>query len=296
MATRLMCAKVPRGHIARAPNKRLDLSASRALFANVQEGTDKLRLLRFITAARRREMEIQTTLDIDDLRSRLKLDYQVVMLMRSPLIIIEAYRNVDDLRARRDPVVSEAEGHLATHYRVDYNIKTLIGQGRYSNKTTVHFDLFANIDYPFEEPGCFVIDSPMPWSPHFYIGHTICLGPLWEQAEGNLLLGQLLVHVAKLLNFDEPEYAEANYGGYNPDAVEYWEKVLERQPITKNLRYPPLPDLVTAPPPPDEPTVKAFIKKKIIGTPTPAIRIRPAHQAQAEASRIRIRKPGANVE
>jgi hypothetical protein len=191
-------------------------------------------------------MESLRTLEPDDLCSRLKLDYQVVGLMRSPLFNVEAYRNVDDMRARRHTIMIEPEGHLATHYRVDYHIKTLIGCGSYGNRTAVHFDLLANNNYPFTEPSCFVIDSQMPWSPHFWRGYPICIGNGWEQANGKMLLGQLLVHIAKLLNFDEPAYEDPVYVGYNPDALEYWETALAREPITKNLNYPTLPDIVHA--------------------------------------------------
>ena len=228
-------------------------------------------------------------MELDDIQSRLKLDYQVVTMMRSPLMVVEGYRNVDDVKARRDTIMSEAEGHLATHYRVDYYIKTLIERGRYSNKTSVDFDLFANNNYPFVEPSCFVVDSEMPWSPHFWRGHPICIGPIWEHAEGNMLLGQLLVHIAKLLNFDEPA-REPGYEGYNGEAIEYWETVLGRQPITKNLRYPVLPDLVL------EPSVtagkhqsKSFVRKKVTGSPANLIRIRRGAPTEVEPAQIKIR-------
>ena len=239
-------------------------------------------------------MEIKTLLELDDLHSRLRLDYQVVMLMRSPMIEVEAYRNVDDLRARRDPVDSEAEGYLATHYRVDYNIKTLVGRGRYSNRTTVPFDLFANINYPFSEPSCFVIDSEMPWSPHFWGGYPICIGTIWEHADGNMLLGQLFVHIAKLLYFDEPAH-DPGYEGYNGEAIEYWETVLGRQPITRNLRYPRLPDLVSEPSLPEEQPAKAFVRKQVTGSPAPVIKIRQASRTTDGPARIRIRTPDGNA-
>src|SRR5437773_1264338 len=120
---------------------------------------------------------METSLTAEDLLSRLKLDYQVATQMQSPLMRVEAYRNVDDLEAREEAIVSIEEGHLATHYRVEYYIKTLIARGRYSERTVVHFDLFANNhDYPFAEPGCFVIESEMPWSPHFLHGYPVCIG------------------------------------------------------------------------------------------------------------------------
>jgi hypothetical protein len=189
-------------------------------------------------------MRIDEMPDLDDLQSRLRLDYQVVSQMYSPLMKVAAYRNVDDLRAERYPVTSITEGNLATHYRVTYNIRTLTGSGLYSPATTVHFDLLANTDYPRQQPSCYVIDSPLPWSPHFSDTGWICIGKIWEKSDGNMLLGELLVHIAKLLNFDEPEYVEADYGGFRPEAVSYWTKELGRQPLTRNLHYPMIPPLI----------------------------------------------------
>ena len=66
---------------------------------------------------------------------------------------------------------------------------------------------------------------------------------MWKDSRGKMLFGELVVHVAKLLNFDEIPRSE-NYGGFNPAAAEYWRTKLGRQPITRNLPYPPLPPLV----------------------------------------------------
>jgi hypothetical protein len=236
-------------------------------------------------------METQTLPELDDLRSRLRHDYQVVTLMRSPLMVVEAYQSVDDLNTRRNAIQSIAEGHLATYYRVDYHIKTLIGRGLYSDMTTVKFDLFADNDYPLSEPVCKVIDSPMPWSPHFDDEDApICTGDGWKEAEGHMLLGELMVHVAKLLNFDEPPYKDPTYVGWNGEAIRYWESVLGRQPITKNLPYPVLPVLV--PVPPERP--KAFVKKKVVGAPSPVIKIKTVGQVKPSSMRIKIRPHGSN--
>jgi hypothetical protein len=177
----------------------------------------------------------------EQLKTRLKLDYQVVVKMRSPLMTITAYRNTTDLEKRRNPIVSEDEGDLATHYLVDYYIRTLVGRDEFSDKTSVKFDLLANGNYPYTIPGCYVISSRMPWTPHFQEGVAICTDHnMWEDAKGNLLLGDWVVHVAKLLNFDEIPRTE-NYGGLNPEAARYWRDKLKRQPLTPNLHYPPLP-------------------------------------------------------
>jgi hypothetical protein len=76
---------------------------------------------------------------------------------------------------------------------------------------------------------------------------------MWEDASGKMLLGPLMVHVAKLLNFDEIPRSD-NYGGYNPQAAEYWRTQLKRQPINPHLVYPNLPaDVSPVPPPPIRP-------------------------------------------
>lgn len=182
----------------------------------------------------------------EQLKSRLTWDYQVAVKMRSPLMSVTAYRNADDLKRRRNPIVSEDEGHLATHYLVDYYVKTLVGPDEYSDKTSIMFDLFANSngrdDYPYAPPSCIVISNRIPWTPHFTEGRPVCTDDdLWGASGGRKLLADWVVHVAKLLNFDEIPRTE-NYGGYTPAAARYWRDKLKRQPLTPNLHYPALPD------------------------------------------------------
>lgn len=175
------------------------------------------------------------------LQSRLKFDYQVVTKMRSPLLNITAYRSAFDLEKRTNPIVSEDEGGLATHYLVVYHMRTLVGPDRYSEKTSVKFDLLANGDYPFTRPACYVVSSQMPWTPHFREKLPVCIDHnMWEDAKGKLLLGNLFVHIAKLLNFDEIPRTE-DYGGYTPEAADYWRTKLNRRPLDPDLVYPVLP-------------------------------------------------------
>jgi hypothetical protein len=178
----------------------------------------------------------------EQLKSRLKFDYLVAMKMRSPVMNVTAYRNADDLEKRRNPIVKEDEGHLATHYLVDYFIRTLVGPDRYSKKTSVMFDLLAGGNYPYTVPGRIVIDSELPWSPHFAKKLPICIDePMWNESRGTMLFGDLLVHVAKLLNFDEALH-EPDYVGYNPEAVKYWRTQMDLKPIDPHLHYPVLPE------------------------------------------------------
>ncbi|HYG08529.1 MAG TPA: hypothetical protein VD835_01015 [Pyrinomonadaceae bacterium] len=227
-------------------------------------------------------------LEPDELQSRLLHDYKIVSLMKSPLMKVTAYRDVDDLYERRDPILSEDQGHLATHYLIEYNIKTLVGRGTYSDQTTVHVDLLADYNYPFTEPCCYIIDSRLPWSPHFLEGAPICLGELWAQSRGTMLLGHLLVHIAKLLNFDEVARG-GGYVGWNGEATEYWRQVLGEQPITKNLPYPALPDLNPQP----QRGSPAFARRKTNQIPAAGFQIRKPGQAQNPAPTFKARnKPG----
>lgn len=182
-------------------------------------------------------------------QDRLRFDYRVATQMRTPVMSVTAYRNADDLAERRNPVVSEDEGHTATQYLVDYYIKTLAGEGRYLNKTSVKFDLLANGNYPYTPPACFAVSEPIPWTPHFRKGRPICTDDdLWVEARGRMLLGHWLVHVAKLINFDEMPRGGGIYGGYTPDAARYWFEHFKQQPITPNFPYPPLPAWISSKP------------------------------------------------
>lgn len=175
-------------------------------------------------------------------QDRLRFDFLVIKNMNSPIMSVKAYRSLEDMKARRNPINSKDEGASAAHYIADYMIKTLVGEDQYSSSTSVHFDLLAKGDYPFSDPVCWVISNEIPWTPHFSKGRPVCIGEIWEEAKGRMLLGQMLIHVAKLLNFDEVPRSP-NYNGYNGAAVRYWRNKLNMQPITPGLAYPVLPDI-----------------------------------------------------
>jgi len=160
--------------------------------------------------------------------------------MSCELATVSAHRSLDDAMASRGGIATSGEGHLARFYRVEYRIRTLVGAGTYANSTTVVIDLLANGNYPLSEPACWVVSRPMPWSPHFREGSVICLGELWKEAKGEILLGHLLSHVAKLLNYDEVARG-GGYVGWNAEAIRYWEHELGGKPITPGIVY-PVPD------------------------------------------------------
>lgn len=182
----------------------------------------------------------------EQLQSRRRFDWMIAQKMNSsPLVQIETFKTLADLHSRKNPIIREQDGHRASAYLIEYRIRSLVGEGKFHERFDVAFDLLAGGNYPFSEPACFVTSQPIPWSPHFLPGKgAICLGELWTQARGAMTFGHLIVHVAKLLNFDEPD-REPSYGGWNGAAVNYWRKVLRREPITKNLVYPTLPAEIT---------------------------------------------------
>ena len=178
-----------------------------------------------------------TRLSAEQQAARLRFDFEVATEMSCALMEVSAHRSLDDAKAPRQPILDVEEGQPARFYRVEYRIRTLVGAGRYSDATTVVIDLLANGNYPLSEPACWVISRPMPWSPHFREGSVICLGELWKEAKGKILLGHLLNHVAKLLNWDEAARG-GGYRGWNGQAIDYWQRHLGSKPITPGLIYP----------------------------------------------------------
>lgn len=180
----------------------------------------------------------------EELALRLKFDYRVAERMSSEIMTVRAFQNANDVRSGKNPIVDQMGGHLATHYLVDFRIRTLVGEGRYTDVTTVHFDLTCNGRYPYSEPACWVVSEKMPWSPHFKQGMPICIGEFWKDGRGKILIAQLMVHVARLLNFDEIARG-GGYVGWNAEAVRYWKNELGLQPINTSLVYPTLPSDIT---------------------------------------------------
>jgi len=68
----------------------------------------------------------------------------------------------------------------------------------------------------------------------------VCLGETWLNAEGAMLLGQLFVHIAKLLNWDEVGRG-SGYSGWNGEAIAYHKRVYGDKPLNPDLRYPSVP-------------------------------------------------------
>ncbi len=175
----------------------------------------------------------------NDLASRRSLDWRVVTKMSTDAYRFTAHRTPQDAGTGANPIVKEREARFALHYRAWFRVKTLVGPSEYSPYTIIRVDI-SNALYPFREPSAWVVEdanSRLPYSPHFARHAPICNGTIWRR-NGQILLGHYLIHLARLLNWDEQ--LESGYGGYNPAAIAWWKKHIGR-PITPDLKYPVLP-------------------------------------------------------
>ncbi len=185
-------------------------------------------------------------LDAAELASRLQYDLEVVSELRSPALgEIRAYASDDDWRAGRRLDASNTGERQATVYVVDYSFPVLVSAAETTPKVTVHFDLLAGGNYPYTAPWTAAVSRPTPWSPHVHPNEaTVCIGEIWRDARGKMLLADLIVHVMRILNFDETERG-LEYGGWNSAAINHWRRVLKRKPLHPDLAYPVLPTHLT---------------------------------------------------
>lgn len=185
-------------------------------------------------------------------RSRLAFDASLMRRLSSPhLGAIRAYASAQDLqRGRLATDAEERDGH-ALVWTVEYRFRMLAARERPLERAVARFDLAAAGDmYPYQPPNV-VFEGAAPYCPHVSPATgVVCIGRGWQQADGRMLLPQLVQHVMRLVNFDEPMPKDGNNG----DALAYWQSVLRGRPLDPALEYPQLPvDIfMSAPPPPAE--------------------------------------------
>lgn len=175
--------------------------------------------------------------------SRRALDYEVIERMTGGIWTATAFESADDLAGRRRPITSAAGGSQAKWYQVRFDVPTLVGRGKLEPATEIGFGLTSG-NYPYSEPITWIISKNVPYSPHFKAGSPVCLGEIWSEARGRMLLGQLFNHVARMLNWDE-RMRGGGYRGWNGAAIDHHQQAYHGRPITPNLRYPVLPVDIT---------------------------------------------------
>lgn len=182
------------------------------------------------------------------LRHRLALDYRVMMALTSPVLSgVRPFVSQEDFATTgRNATAEEGEAGRVVLYAASLAFPVLTGPGElFPGPTQVRFDLRAARNYPFDAPVVTVVSRPLPWSPHVQpVTGLVCQGEIWGLGHGRMLLGQLLIHVMRVLNCDEPDRGHL-YAGWNGDAASYWRTTMGCRPLTPDLSYPALPTGIT---------------------------------------------------
>jgi hypothetical protein len=184
------------------------------------------------------------------LEERRAADLRILSGMRCETFDFTAYRTGHDLRADSHRVMDPDAGAEVTNYLWVFQIPTLVGPGR-PLKPVTEIRVYTDVTgYPFNRPGT-EVRSDVPWSPHFNKSGQVCIAKdFWEVRRGYIKLGELVVHIAHLLNWDE-QGRGPGYQGFNPDAIEYHRVTHDGGPLNPGIRYPVLPWLRGGQPPAD---------------------------------------------
>lgn len=184
-----------------------------------------------------------------ELRSRLAYDYEVMLGLDGPTI--ESWRGFVSHAAAAagvEATPAEAAAGLVTLYSVTYAFPMLSEANVRLPRATATFDLTAGGNYPSTDPAVQFVSHPRPYCPRVSpVSGVVCVGPGWFQSRGHMLLAQLVVHVMRLVNFDEPPGGD---GGLNQLAFAYGINTLGRRPLNPGLVYPTLAEETTHEAPP----------------------------------------------
>ncbi|MFO0590517.1 MAG: hypothetical protein U0441_23445 [Polyangiaceae bacterium] len=179
-----------------------------------------------------------------ELRSRLGFDAEVLKDLKAPSLgAIRPYASAVDFRANRVLTPQEMAAGRAEFYTVDYTFPILVDPEKTVDKATACFDLRASGNYPYSSPVATFL-TPRPWNMHVASSGDVCLGRCWEEAQGKMLFAQLVIHVMRLLNWDEPDRGEA-HDAFSDETLDFWRDRLRSRPLHPNLIYPALPTELT---------------------------------------------------
>jgi len=149
-------------------------------------------------------------------------------------IHVTAHRSAADARASAEPL-KVGVGSPPAAYRATFDFDTLIAAGKRHRPTHILIDPLANGEYPASEPVANVIGQA-PWTPHFANGVPVCHGHrVWVPNRTQLV--DYIIHLGRLLNFDEPPPGEG-YTGYNGAAISWWRTELDFRPLDPDLKFP----------------------------------------------------------
>jgi len=175
------------------------------------------------------------------LKGRLALDYRAVMRLSAPTLgRVRAFASGEDAARGRDMAPELGESGAAAAYLVEYRFPILIGPDKHTDSALAFFDLNAGNNFPFSAPRVQIVSRPVPWSQHVHPASGLfCIGDGWGESRGQMLLCQLVIHVMRLLNFDEPD--DGGFDGYHHEPILHWRSVLGSRPAQPGLLLPVLP-------------------------------------------------------
>jgi len=180
-----------------------------------------------------------------DLRSRLAYDARICARLSSPHLVLSAHVSNDAMLNGIVATEAEAEAGQAAMYLARFNFPTLTNAGVTTPTVAVSFNLLAGGNYPFTEPAVNAVTHPRPWSPHVHPGSgAVCIGEVWARSRGQMVLGQLVAHVMRVFNFDEPN-RDPSYDGWNAEAIRYWRTTMKCRPLNAGIVYPTMPEDLT---------------------------------------------------
>lgn len=173
--------------------------------------------------------------------SRRAFDWRVATALQSSALgAIRAFRDHEARRAGKRLSNADGARGLACLYEVDFTFPFLTGPGTEASRATAVFDATSPL-YPYACPIVTFVTMPRPWSTHVHPTGVVCLGEFWRKER---LLAQLIVHVMKIANLDEP-VRDRGYDGYSAEAYTHWKHRLGARPYVPNLAYPALPVEIT---------------------------------------------------
>jgi hypothetical protein len=220
-------------------------------------------------------------LTLEDLRSRLALDYRAMRSLRGSTIgRIEAFVSPLDLVSGREATEAQGLAGLATAYRVEFRFPMRRSAREGLHRARAVFQVTSHA-YPFAEPFVGFERDAIPFAPHIApsTGH-VCTGDAWLLAQGHWLLANFVIHVMKLANYDEPRTKDT----FSQEAFDYAHGVLHGEPLNPDLDYPVIDEQVThsgAPPTPVVPESSfrrssGFAPRQQLAVPAVAFARRPS--------------------
>lgn len=173
------------------------------------------------------------------LRSRRRFEYDVLRAMTGEVVQSTAHADPRAMASGRDPIIDPQHALFATCYVVTLHVPTLVGPTATRRSTTIAINARVP-DYPFAPPLVWAVHRPVPWNPHFHPDTGVfCIADAWDRERGTTLLGDVIVHLARLLNWDE-QRQDRTYVGWNaPAAQQYWQQ--RAQPLNRHQPLPRLP-------------------------------------------------------